>query len=151
VTDRTDRTDRTVSQPTDGAGAVSEPIRSVPTGERPPAWVGRKLNVLGYFASAIVGVPLVFGLLFVYGFFNHDALISGMAEGFKQRCVDGSGRLGLQGTDAGLKRYCECAWDDVRPRITRLDTALAQVSFGTVDPAPAQRRIDACAPMINQQ
>jgi len=129
--------------------AIAEPIRSVEKGERPPPHVGKKLNVLGYFASVVIWLPVAFGLLFVYGFFNHAALVPRLEAGFEEHCIQGGVEQGLKGSVAGIKRYCDCAWDQARPRIGRMDTAISQISFGIVNPTPPQQRIDACVEQLD--
>ena len=126
-----------------------EPIRSVERGERPPPGVGRKLNVLGYFGSVVIWLPVAFGLLFVYGFFNHAALVPRLEAGFEQACVDGSAERGLKGSEAALRRYCDCAWDQVKPQVGRMDTAISQVSFGVVHPTLPQQPIDVCVRQLD--
>jgi hypothetical protein len=124
------------------------PIRSTEGGEIPPPHVGRKLNVLGYFASVVIWLPVAFGLLFVYGFFNHAVLVPRMADGFERDCVENASESGLaqglKGGEAGLRRYCNCTWRHVEPQVGRMDTALSQISFGVVRPTPPQERIAAC-------
>jgi len=129
--------------------AIAEPIRSVEKGERPPPGVGKKLNVLGYFASVVIWLPVAFGLLFVYGFFNHAALVPRLEAGFEQQCIDAGVEQGLKGSEAGIRRYCDCAWDQAKPQIGRMDTAISQVSFGIVNPTPPQQRIDACLSQLD--